>query len=244
MRLNSLQDYGVHQQPIFRDSLFGYQNSPATRVINPIMEDINSLKQIIGCSTNEATHYLEIFQGNFERAACVVLEHREDVNWWGHPWNARDDTKCSAANEDMDDQMSIPRADNLMQREHTEIDRASVEELHDSGSQVYSSAESEAKEDISFSIDESFTLTTPFVIADDLSDDRSFYKHYHELVNNFIDALCAIDFTKHDLRKLISEADVTVKRDTGSEVPLSDLVNRPSFLHNTNVKRHLVNHAT
>ena len=77
MRLNSHSrllhhEKRLHHQPIFIESLlFGYRN--------PIMEDINSLKQIIGCSTNEATHYLEIFQGNFERAVCVVLEHREDV---------------------------------------------------------------------------------------------------------------------------------------------------------------------
>ena len=220
------------------------------------MEDINSLKQIIGCSTDEATHYLEIFQGNLERAACVVLEHQEDVNWWGYPWNASDDTKCLATTEeDMGDRIST--ADNLVcERENTEIE-ALAQEFHDSRSHVYSSAASEEKEDISLSVDESFTsipiehgimdaesnLTNPFVTADDLSDDRCFYGHYHEIVNNFIDALCAADFTRNDLRKMISEADMTVKRDTGSEEHLSDLVNRPSFLHNTTEGRTPISYA-
>lgn len=52
------------------------------------------------------------------------------------------------------------------------------------------------------------------------------------MVNDFVDAVCSAHTTKNDLRKKISEADTIVARDTGSELPQSNIVNRPSFKDN------------
>lgn len=53
--------------------------------------DETFLQQIIGCPMEEARHYLNIFDGDAERAVTAVLENRDDKSWWGHPWNARKD---------------------------------------------------------------------------------------------------------------------------------------------------------
>ena len=53
------------------------------------MTQAEEVQQVLGCSFLEALHYLRIFDGNQERAVRVVLQHMEDKDWWGHPWNRR-----------------------------------------------------------------------------------------------------------------------------------------------------------
>ena len=64
-------------------------------------------------------------------------------------------------------------------------------------------------------------------------DDRRFYEQYGELVDGFINAVCG-NAAKSELRERIREADAILSCQIGSEGMLlhSNLVNRPSFLHN------------
>jgi len=69
------------------------------------------------------------------------------------------------------------------------------------------------------------------VDATEMVNDRTFYDEYNDLVDTFIDAICSADSTRSDLRGLISKADRTLARDTGSEDQESNLINRLSFRH-------------
>jgi len=54
------------------------------------MTQAEEVQQVLGCSSSEARHYLRIFDGDQERAVRVVLQHMEDKDWWGHPWNSKE----------------------------------------------------------------------------------------------------------------------------------------------------------
>ena len=92
-------------------------------------------------------------------------------------------------------------------------------------------------------VDPYVNATSSILTAEELFDDRVFYNHYCKIVDHFIDTVCGADITKGDLRRLISKADMMVNRDTGSEMLVSDIVNRPSFLHNEDKGRTPLSYA-
>ena len=66
------------------------------------MTQAEEVQQVLGCSSSEARHYLHIFDGDQERAVRVVLQHMEDKDWWGHPWNSKESAEL------MDDDSIYP----------------------------------------------------------------------------------------------------------------------------------------
>lgn len=65
------------------------------------MEGSNLLQQVLGCTADDALHYINIFDGDTERAATVVLENRENEGWWGHPWNTKENSEELVYGEEM-----------------------------------------------------------------------------------------------------------------------------------------------
>jgi hypothetical protein len=124
-------------------------------ILNFIMDE-TFLQQILGCSRDEATHYLNIFNGDGERAVTVVLENRDDKSWWGHPWNAReDDSSEEVTRFDEENMVSHTCLTQSLYCDYLHITYLQLPQYDSSGSTciTHSSAVSEEKEDPSYDND-------------------------------------------------------------------------------------------
>ena len=191
------------------------------------------LVQCLGCSVEDANQYLEIVDGDISKAAEVVISsHVSDAS-----------TGMSYEKTEVKD---APPARATILKEVAPKERTQFAPAPDKVPVV-------PKEAMQFApVPEKLTVpkTAPVPIKEvqfapvpdavrrTSEDDRVFYYRYPHLVDGFINAVCG-DATKLELRELVSAADAIVASDLGptSEVVYSDLVNRPSFLHNVDEGR-------
>ena len=180
------------------------------------------LVQCLGCSVADADQYLDIVDGDISKAAEVIISSHETKVSTGMNYKKTTVEYVPpvrvAAPKEVQPKEVMQFAPAPQKAPVVSEPIASVSEMH----AVPKTAPIPKK--VQF---------VPDAVRRASEDDRLFYDRYKHLVDGFINAVCG-DATKLELKDLVSAADAQVALDLGptSEVVFSNLVNRPSFLHN------------